>query len=201
MPGSVSLPQHLSRPFTLWTNSDYMPPLPSLPSRDWDISKVTSRARTFLFCTSVPGEGWNCLSFSSGPCIDSKLLFPSSWKEQAASKLNVNSSSILQWFCLFKGIVPILDLVSYLNLLLPGFPRGIIMLKLSIFDGSLPHPDINPGCIAISIARRLTWQKHICFWDVTYNHPVEPWEIKYKRTTLGLGEGCWRGPCCLHLVS
>ena len=114
------------------------------------------------------------------------LLLERTGSQKAECKFLIHPSR----FCLFKGIVPILDLVSYLNLLLPAYPRGIIILKLSTFDGSLPHPDINPGCIAISIARRLTWQKHVCFWDVTYNHPVKPWEIKYKCTTLGLGEGC-----------
>ena len=32
-------------------------------------------------------------------------------------------------------------------------------------------------------------ETHVCSWDVTYNHPVEPREIKYRQTILGFSGG------------
>lgn len=54
-------------------------------------------------------------------------------------------------------------------------------------------------CVAIYIARRPLWRKYM-FPSGTCTHLVEPWEIKYRLTTLEFGSGgggWWRGPHCL----
>lgn len=129
------IPNTFPEPFTFSTNSElyahwachdwgYMTKMPSLLSMDlgskWGITNPT---KEFPFLHIHSRQGWNCPSVSPGSlvCSLARTEPPLSFlllERTHSQRQNLNSSSVLRWFCLLKGIIRILDPTSYLHSLL-----------------------------------------------------------------------------------